>query len=76
MSHMKDLSIDELNEFKVIEERNNKLVLENRKMKEEINRLRLEKQLMFKDLLKMKNDIENHFDYIGKTYFSDNFYEE
>jgi len=76
MSHIKDLSIDELNEFKVIEERNSKLVLENRKMIEEINRLRLEKQLMFKDLLKMKKDIENHFDHIGKTYFSDGFYEE
>lgn len=67
---------DTIDEFKVIEERNTKLILENQKLKSEVDKLRKEKHLMFKDLLKMKNDIENHFDKIGKTYFNDDFYEE
>lgn len=70
------LNDDILDDFKVIEERNAKLVLENKKLKGEMDRLRHEKYLMYKDLVKMKNNIEDYFNYIGKNYFADDFYEE
>ena len=63
-------------EYKIIEERNSKLVLENRKLKNEVDKLREEKHNLYTTLLKMKNDMDNHFDKIGKTYFADDFYEE
>ena len=67
---------DILNEFKALESRNAKLVLENRKLKSEVDRLREEKQLLYRHLADLKNGIEERFDYIGKTYFADDFYEE
>jgi predicted RNase H-like nuclease (RuvC/YqgF family) len=67
---------DILNEFKALESRNAKLILENRKLKGEVDRLREEKQLMYKHLLRMKNEMNEHFDKIGKVYFADDFYEE
>ena len=63
-------------EFKVIEERNTKLVLENRKLKSEVDKLREEKQFIYTDLLRMKTVIDEHFDNIAKDYFADYFYEE
>lgn len=63
-------------EYKIIEERNSKLVLENRKLKGEVDKLREEKHNLYTTLLKMKNDMDNHFDKIGKTYFADDFYED
>ena len=63
-------------EFKVIEERNSKLVLENRKLKDEINKLRQEKQQLYNSLLHQRIDIDEHFDKIGRTYYADDFYEE
>ena len=63
-------------EFKALESRNAKLVLENRKLKSEVDRLREEKKLMYTDLLRMKTTIDEHFDHIGKTFFADDFYEE
>lgn len=67
-------TIDE--EFTIIESRNAKLVLENRKLKSEVDKLREEKQLMYTDLLRMKNTIDEFFDAIARDYFSDDFYEE
>ena len=62
--------------FKALESRNAKLILENRKLKGEIDKLREEKQLMYTDLLRMKNTIDEFFDAIARDYFSDDFYEE
>jgi len=67
---------DTIDEFKVIEERNTKLILENRKLCNEVDKLREEKQLMYTDLLRMKNTIDEFFDAIARDYFSDDFYEE
>lgn len=67
---------DTIDEFKVIEERNTKLILENRKLKSEVDRLRKEKQLMYTDLLRLRITTDEHFDNIGKDYFADDFYEE
>lgn len=67
---------DILNEFKALESRNAKLILENRKLKSEVDRLQEEKKLLYRHLLDLKNGIEERFDYIGKTYFADDFYEE
>ena len=63
-------------EFKIIEEKNSKLILENRKLKNEIDKLRKEKQQLYNSLLHLRIDIDEHFDKIGKTYFADDFYEE
>jgi len=63
-------------EFTIIESRNAKLVLENKKLKGEVDKLREEKQLMYRHLVDLKNGIEERFDYIGKNYFADDFYEE
>ena len=67
---------DTIDEFKVIEERNTKLILENRRLNSEVDKLREEKQLMYTDLLRMKNTIDEFFDAIARDYFSDDFYEE
>lgn len=67
---------DTIDEFKVIEERNTKLILENRKLKSEVDRLRIEKRLMYTDLLRLRINIDEHFDHIAKTFFADDFYEE
>ena len=63
-------------EFTIIESRNAKLVIENRKLCNEVDRLREEKKLMYTDFLRMKTIIDEHFDNIGKDYFADDFYEE
>ena len=63
-------------EFIVVEARNSRLTLENKKLRDEINILRGEKESMYRELLCMKNEILNHYDNIGKAYFSDKFYEE
>ena len=63
-------------EFIVVEARNSRLTLENRKLRDEINILRGEKESMYRELLCMKNEILNHYDNIGKAYFADDFYEE
>ena len=63
-------------EYKIIEERNSKLVLENRKLKGEVDKLRKEKYNLYHSLLHLRIDMDNHFDKIGKTYFADDFYEE
>jgi len=67
---------DTIDEFKVIEERNTKLILENRKLCNEVDRLREEKQLMYTDLLRLRITIDEHFDHIAKTFFADDFYED
>ena len=67
---------DILDEFKVLESRNAKLVIENRKLCNEVDRLREEKQLMYTDLLRLRITTDEHFDHIGKTFFADDFYEE
>lgn len=41
-----------------------------------VDKLREEKQLMYTDLLRMKNTIDEFFDAIARDYFSDDFYEE
>ena len=63
-------------EFIVVEARNSRLTLENKKLRDEINILRGEKESMYREFLCMKNEILNHFDKIGKAYFSDKIYEE
>ena len=63
-------------EFTIIESRNAKLVIENRKLCNEVDRLREEKQLMYTDLLRMKTIIAEFFDAIAKTFFADDFYED
>ena len=63
-------------EFKVIEERNTKLVLENRHLRNEVDMLRKEKQLLYNHFIRLKDGIEYQFDLIGKTYFADDFYED
>ena len=63
-------------EYKIIEERNSKLVLENRKLKNEVDKLREEKYNLYHSLLHLRIDIDEHFDKIGKTYFADDFYEK
>ena len=63
-------------EFKTLESRNAKLILENRKLISEVDRLREEKKLLYRHLVDLKNGIEERFDYIGKKYFADDFYEE
>ena len=63
-------------EFIVVEARNSRLTLENKKLRDEINILRGEKESMYRELLCMKNEILNRYDNIGKAYFSDKFYEE
>jgi len=63
-------------EYKIIEERNSKLVLENRKLKGEVDKLRKEKHNLYHSLLHLRIDIDEHFDKIGKTYFADEFYED
>lgn len=70
------ISNDTIDKFTIIESRNAKLILENRKLKSEVDRLREEKQLMYKHLLRMKNEMNEHFDKLGKVYFADDFYEE
>ena len=67
---------DTIDEFKVIEERNTKLILENRKLKSEVDRLREEKKLMYTDLLRLRITTDEHFDHIAKTFFADDFYED
>jgi len=67
---------DTLDEFKTLESCNAKLILENRKLISEVDRLREEKKLLYRHLVDLKNGIEERFDYIGKTYFADDFYEE
>ena len=67
-------TIDE--EFTIIESRNAKLVLENRKLCNEVDRLRIEKRLMYTDLLRLRITTDEHFDHIAKTFFADDFYEE
>ncbi len=62
--------------FKALESRNAKLILENRRLNSEVDKLREEKQLMYTDLLRMKNTIDEFFDAIARDYFSDDFYEE
>lgn len=62
--------------FKALESRNAKLVIENRKLKSEVDRLREEKQLMYTDLLRLRITIDEHFDHIAKTFFADDFYED
>jgi hypothetical protein len=63
-------------EYKIIEERNVNLILENRKLNEEIHKLRVKNHNLYHSLVNMKNDMDNHFDKIGKTYFADDFYEK
>jgi len=67
---------DTIDEFKVIEERNTKLILENRKLCNEVDRLREEKKLMYTDLLRLRITTDEHFDHIAKTFFADDFYED
>ena len=67
---------DTLDEFKTLESCNAKLILENRKLISEVDRLREEKKLLYRHLVDLKNGIEERFDYIGKKYFADDFYEE
>lgn len=71
---MIDDTLDE--EFKLLESRNAKLILENRKLCNEVDRLREEKQLMYTDLLRLRITTDEHFDHIAKTFFADDFYEE
>lgn len=63
-------------EFLTIEARNSKLVLENKRLRDEVNVLRGEKESMYRELIIMKNAIIDHYDHIGKVYFSDKFYED
>ena len=63
-------------EFTIIESRNAKLVIENRKLNSEVDKLREEKQLMYTDLLRLRITIDEHFDHIAKTFFADDFYED
>ena len=70
------LNDDILDEFKELESRNAKLVLENRKLKSEMDRLREEKKLMYTDLLRLRITTDEHFDHIAKTFFADDFYED
>ena len=63
-------------EFTIIESRNAKLVIENRKLCNEVDKLREEKQLMYTDLLRLRITIDEHFDHIAKTFFADDFYED
>ena len=63
-------------EFTIIESRNAKLVIENRKLCNEVDRLREEKQLMYTDLLRLRITTDEHFDHIAKTFFADDFYED
>ena len=63
-------------EFTIIESRNAKLILENRRLNSEVDKLREEKQLMYTDLLRLRITIDEHFDHIAKTFFADDFYEE
>jgi hypothetical protein len=46
-------------EFTIIESRNAKLILENRRLNSEVDKLREEKQLMYTDLLRMKTPLMN-----------------
>ena len=63
-------------EFTIIESRNAKLILENRRLNSEVDKLREEKQLMYTDLLRLRITIDEHFDHIAKTFFADDFYED
>jgi len=63
-------------EFTIIESRNAKLVIENRKLCNEVDRLREEKKLMYTDLLRLRITTDEHFDHIAKTFFADDFYED
>ena len=63
-------------EFTIIESRNAKLILENRRLNSEVDRLREEKKLMYIDLLRLRITTDEHFDHIAKTFFADDFYEE
>ena len=62
--------------FKALESRNAKLILENRRLNSEVDKLREEKQLMYTDLLRLRITTDEHFDHIAKTFFADDFYEE
>lgn len=69
-------NVDVYPEFLSIESRNSKLVIENKQLRDEITKLKHEKKLLYTSLLKMKVDIDNHFDALGKVYFTDEFYED
>ena len=67
---------DILDEFVTLKARNAQLVLENRRLQNEVDTLQKEKQLLYKHLLSLKANQDSMFDRIGKTFFSDQFYEE
>ena len=54
----------------------NSLSLNHVMLNSYVDKLREEKQLMYTDLLRMKNTIDEFFDAIARDYFSDDFYEE
>ena len=65
-----------LSEIEEIEKRNSKLVLENRRLQNDVYYLQNEKQTIYNKLLKMKHFMEDAYDEIGRDHFSDKFYEE